>query len=156
MPSKFGGDRACQIGAMMASSYRDLIAWQKAMDLVSAIYEATAKFPDSERYGLTSQLRRAAVSVPSNIAEGFGRRNRPDFQRFLRTARGSTCEIETQIEIAKRLNLLDPKSAARLEQKTVEVGRILSGLHASLDQPIALLEDGTRVTRRDGSRNTRH
>jgi four helix bundle protein len=91
--------------AGMGKSYRELVAWQKAMLLVTQIYRATKTFPVEERYGLTNQLRRAAVSVPSNIAEGQGRFSSRDFHRFLGTARGSLVEIETQVEIAKNLGL---------------------------------------------------
>ena len=86
----------------MSNSYRDLKVWQKSMDLVVRIYEVTGNFPQSETYGLTSQIRRAAVSVPSNIAEGKGRSDK-DFSRFLLQARGSVWEAETQVEIALRL-----------------------------------------------------
>src|SRR5437763_16197525 len=82
-------------------SYRDLIAWQKGMKLVKAIYETTDSFPQHEMYGLTSQLRRAAVSIPSNIAEGQAHYTNPEFVRFLRHARGSLAEIETQLLIAQ-------------------------------------------------------
>jgi four helix bundle protein len=84
-------------------SYRDLIAWQKAIELVTEIYRATQGFPDRERFGLTSQLRRAAVSVPSNVAEGQGRRSTGEFKQFLGHARGSLLEVETQIFIANNL-----------------------------------------------------
>ena len=84
----------------MNKSYRDLVAWQKAMDLVTAIYQITTSFPKEELYGLTSQLRRAAISVPSNIAEGQGRRGVAEFRHFLRQASGSLMELETQMMIA--------------------------------------------------------
>ncbi len=77
------------------ATYRDLIAWQKSIDLVVAIYELTKGFPQSEEFGLKSQLRRAAVSIPSNIAEGHGRHTQPEFRRFLMIALGSTREVET-------------------------------------------------------------
>jgi len=85
----------------MNKSYRDLVAWQKAMDLVTAIYRLTASFPKEEVYALTSQLRRAAVSVPSNIAEGQGRHGAAEFRHFLRQASGSLMELETQVMIAE-------------------------------------------------------
>lgn len=81
----------------MAKSYRDLIAWRKAMDLATAIYQVTENFPSSERYGLTNQLRRASTSIPSNIAEGQARFSKRDFAHFLRQAMGSLAEVETQI-----------------------------------------------------------
>ncbi len=92
----------------MAHSYRDLIAWPKSMDLVENIYRLTVRFPKEELYGLVSQLRRAAVSVPSNIAEGQGRMSHGEFRQFLG---GSLLELETQILIAQRLNLIDANSA---------------------------------------------
>ncbi|MDP3770417.1 MAG: four helix bundle protein [bacterium] len=84
-------------------SYRDLIVWQKSMALVTSIYKLTEQFPQSEIYGLTSQMRRSAVSIPSNIAEGSKRSSRKDFKNFLQIASGSGAELETQVEIAKRM-----------------------------------------------------
>jgi four helix bundle protein len=115
----------------MAGSYRDLIGWQKSMVLVREIYRATRAFPSEERYGLTSQLRRAAVSVPSNIAEGQARYSRHEFHRFLNNARGSLAEVETQIILANDLGHLAPEDADTLLLKTSELGRILNGLIAS-------------------------
>ncbi|HKI26794.1 MAG TPA: four helix bundle protein [Candidatus Sulfotelmatobacter sp.] len=115
----------------MAQSYRQLVAWQKAMEFVREIYRVTRAFPGDEIYGLTSQLRRAAVSVPSNIAEGQARYSRREFYRFLQIARGSVAEIETQIEIATSLDYLTPASARSLLCKTAELGRILNGLIAA-------------------------
>jgi four helix bundle protein len=109
--------------------YRNLVAWQKSMDLAEAIYRETAEFPLEERYGLTSQMRRAAVSIPSNIAEGQGRRSSDDeFVRYLQIALGSLCELETQMELALRLKLLTEKQAAALRPAADEVGRIMNGL----------------------------
>lgn len=115
----------------MAGSYRDLVAWRKAMILVVQIYRATRTFPKDELYGLTSQLRRAAVSVPSNIAEGQARYSRREFHHFLANARGSLAEVETQIMLASDLAYLPSKEADTLLFKTAEVGRILNGLIAS-------------------------
>ena len=109
--------------------YEDLIAWQKSYQLVLDVYAATSGFPADERFGLTSQIRRAAVSIPSNIAEGFGRQTRGDFLRFLDMARGSAHEVETQLRLAKDLNFLTQPDI--LEQ-VAEVQRILNGLIASL------------------------
>src|SRR6185369_4825205 len=92
----------------MAQNYRDLIAWQKAMDLVELVYAATTGFPTDERFGLTSQVRRAVVSIPSNIAEGQARRSQSEFLHFLSIAHGSLREVETQLLIATRLRYLDP------------------------------------------------
>src|ERR1051326_2975681 len=108
--------------------YRDLIAWQKGMQLVAAIYKATQSFPREELFGLTSQLRRAAVSVPSNIAEGYARNSRNEFRHFIGLARGSLAEIEIQVEIARMLNLITDETAKTLLAKTDELGRILAGL----------------------------
>ena len=87
--------------------HEGLEVWREAMTLVEAIYACSARFPDAERFGLTSQIRRAAVSVPSNIAEGAARRSTPEFQRFLSIARGSLSELDTQLQIAVRLNYVD-------------------------------------------------
>ena len=117
---------------MSRSSYKDLVAWQKGMALVAAIYDATEGFPGHEQFGLVSQLRRAAVSVPSNIAEGKAHYSNPDFVRFLRHARGSLAEIETQVLIAQERQYVPATAASKLTQKLDELGRILSGLINSL------------------------
>ena len=113
-------------------SHRDLIAWQKAMDLVVLIYQATADFPKHEVYGLTSQIRRAAASIPANIAEGQGRRSRSEFCQFLGNARGSLLELDTHLELAHRLKYLTPSQHERIHKDVVEVGRIMNGLLRSL------------------------
>jgi four helix bundle protein len=117
---------------MPVQSYRDLIAWQKAMDLVIDIYNSTHSFPKSETYGLISQLRRAAVSVPSNIAEGHGRRTTGEFKQFLGHALGSIMEIETQILIGERLGYIDSTKSRLLLGRTTEIGKIVNGLVRSL------------------------
>lgn len=117
---------------MTQNGYKDLIAWQKGMDLVATIYDATQSFPSHEQFGLTSQLRRAAVSVPSNIAEGKAHYSNRDFVKFLRHARGSLAEIETQVLIAQQRKYLNTETATNLSQKIAELGRILSGLINSL------------------------
>ncbi len=114
----------------MKQHYKDLIAWQKAMDLVAEVYLATREFPTEERYGLVSQLRRAAVSIPSNIAEGQGRLTTGEFRHFLGQARGSLCEVETQLLIAHKLGFLADVQPILL--RLAEVGRILNGLISSL------------------------
>jgi four helix bundle protein len=114
--------------------YQQLIAWQKAIALVTEIYSATKSFPGDEIYGLTSQLRRAAVSVPSNIAEGQGRATRGEFVQFLCHARGSLYEVETQIAIAMALHYIAVDGRDRLLDRTTELGRILNGLIASLQK----------------------
>jgi four helix bundle protein len=121
-----------RVVSLPVRSYRDLIAWQKAIELVTEIYRATEGFPDSEPFGLTSQLRRAAVSVPSNVAEGQGRQSTGEFKQFLGHARGSLLEVETQIFIAGNLGYLSREQSASLIKRTEEVGRILNGLLNSL------------------------
>ncbi len=113
-------------------TFKDLIAWQRAMDLVESVYRASRAFPVDERYGLTVQIRRAAVSIPSNIAEGQGRSTARDFDRFLAIAYGSLLEVETQILIAERLGYLDEMSATPVLAIAGEVGRLVNGLRASL------------------------
>src|SRR5271165_2505080 len=114
------------------SSYRDLVAWQKAVELVTEIYSATSQFPREEMFGLTSQLRRCAVSVPSNIAEGQGRATKGEFIQFLSHARGSLFELETQLLIAGNLGYLAREIRKRLAFQAEEVARILNGLLTSL------------------------
>lgn len=101
------------------------------------IYEATRDFPSTEKYGLTSQLRRAAVSVPSNIAEGYGRGTSQDYLRFLRVARGSLFEVDTQLLIAQRMGYLDQSDYQQVEDKLAETGRVLAGLINSIESRIA-------------------
>ncbi len=116
----------------MAESYRELAAWKKAMELVTEIYQLTRTFPREEVYGLTSQLRRAAVSVPSNIAEGKGRWSKGEYRQFLSQARGSLLEAETQILIGLNLNYLSQAKVDAVLEKSAEVGRILNGLMSSM------------------------
>lgn len=116
----------------MAQHYKDLIAWQKSMDLANAIYDATEAFPKRETYGLTGQMRRAAVSIPSNIAEGQAHYSNREFRHFLRHSCGSLAELETQLLIAGRRNYLTEKQTVELLRCTHEVGRIVSGLLNSL------------------------
>jgi four helix bundle protein len=113
---------------VMAGSYRDLIAWQKAIALAHFIYELTDSFPKREMFGLTSQLRRAAVSVPSNIAEGNGRITRGEWQQFLGHARGSLLEIETELIIAHRAHFMSDVQLDLVLERCSEVGRIINGL----------------------------
>jgi len=116
----------------MGRTYRELIAWQKAMKFVTEIYAATQRFPSEERYGITNQLRRAAVSVPSNIAEGQARFSQREFHHFLSQARGSLVEIETQWLISRELKYLQPAKADDLLATADELGRVLNGLIASI------------------------
>jgi len=109
-------------------TYRDLIVWQKAMALVTEIYKITKSFPRREDYGLTSQVRRCAVSIPSNIAEGYGRHSRNEYIRFLQIALGSLYELQTQLEIAVNLEYLKKEEFDSLYESTREVERMLSVL----------------------------
>jgi len=117
---------------MKVKSYEDLIAWQKAIDLVTQVYRATEEFPKREVFGLTSQMRRCAISVPSNIAEGQGRLTTGEFRQFLGHARGPIFELQTQITIATTLGYLEDKKAQELKASAAEAGRIIQGLLASL------------------------
>jgi four helix bundle protein len=114
-------------------SYRDLQVWQKTFDLGLAVYAATDLFPDREKFGLTVQLRRSGVSVPSNIAEGYGRASTPDYLRFLRIARGSLYELDTQLSFAVRLGCVDAEQHAELQIRLDECGRMLAGLIRSIE-----------------------
>jgi len=109
-----------------------LVVWQKAYDLSLAVYRATRDFPKDEVYGLRSQLRRAAVSIPSNIAEGYGRRTTAEYTRSLNIAYGSNCELETQLSLAADLDYIDRAVAGRLGQQTAEVERMLTALRRAL------------------------
>lgn len=116
------------------SSHRDLIAWQKAFELSAQIYAVTESFPAAERFGLTSQLRRASVSVVSNIAEGYGRGSTADYVRFLRSSRGSIYEIDTQLLLCVRLGYLSQEVHQALQVQLDEAARVLAGLIRSVDQ----------------------
>ncbi len=118
----------------MLKSYRDLEVWQKAMDLVIMCYQTTKKFPRSEIYGLVSQLQRAAVSIPANIAEGRERQHSKEFIQHLSIAYGSLAELETHVQIAERLNYIEGSQLKKLLSKTSEVGRMLNGLRKSLEK----------------------
>lgn len=116
----------------MAKHYKDLLVWQRAMELVEEVYRITARFPREERLGLALQLRRAAVSVPSNIAEGQGRGVGKEFLHFLRISNGSRQEVETQLLIAQRLGLAPSEAITEVLACTEECGRMLTGLTRSL------------------------
>ena len=120
----------------MATSFRDLRVWQEAMKLAAGIYRCTAEFPKHELYGLSQQLRRAAISVPSNIAEGKGRNTDKEFSQFLFQARGSLLEVQTQLMIAQELQYLPKKKTDHILALAEAVGRALNGLINSLrDKP---------------------
>ncbi len=118
---------------MTIQTYRDLVVWQKSMDLVVESYHLSKLFPRDEQFGLTSQLRRAVVSVPANIAEGHGRLHRADFVRYLSIARGSLTEAETHLGVARRLGYLSEDRINEVWALFQEVGRLLSGLIRSLE-----------------------
>lgn len=118
---------------MTIQTYRDLEVWQKSMDLVVEVYRLATLFPQEEQFGLTSQIRRAAVSIPANIAEGHGRLHRGDYVRYLSIARGSLTEAETHLQIAVRLGYIKRDQAKQVWALFQEVGRLLNGLIRSLD-----------------------
>jgi four helix bundle protein len=118
-----------------SSSFRDLDVWQESMALVEEIYGATRLFPAGERFGLSAQLRRAAVSIASNIGEGARRRRPKPFRNHLEIALGSQGEVEVQIEVAMRLGMCDAETYQRLIARVSRVGRMLHGLHASIRDP---------------------
>lgn len=119
---------------MTFKGYKDLLVWQRAMDLAAHCYQLTESFPRSEIYGLSAQLRRSAVSVPSNIAEGNSRRSTKEFLRFLSISLGSMAELETQVRIAERLGYMNPETLDSALQISDEVYRMLHGLRVSLER----------------------
>jgi four helix bundle protein len=118
--------------SMQVKSYKDLIVWQKAMDLVELVYQATKAFPREELYGLTNQLRRAAVSVPSNIAEGQARNSTAEFRHFLSIARGSLAEVDTQLHIAHRLRYIETAKLQEIQAVQIEVNKMTNALMSKL------------------------
>ncbi len=128
----------------MGCSYRDLIAWQKAVQFVVAVYRVTASFPRDELYGLVSQLRRAAVSIASNIAEGQGRLTEGEFRQFLGHARGSCFEVETQFHIARDLGYLSQEQFGTMLRLSTDIAKLINALIAS---------DLSRTPKHHGDRN---
>ena len=118
---------------VVITSYQDLDVWQRSIDLVEECYRVTATFPNDERFGLTSQIRRAAVSVPANIAEGFGRDQTGGYIQFLRIAQGSLRELETHLIIAERVKIAATTALAAAKELTDRVGRMLRALIRSLE-----------------------
>jgi len=118
-------------------TYKELIVWQKSVEFVTMIYSATKNFPKEEIYGLTNQIRRAAVSVPSNIAEGFGRNSKKDFKRFSQIAISSLFEIQTQLEIAKNLKFISDKDFINLFDLTREIEAMLASLIRKLKTEVS-------------------
>ncbi|MGX7689845.1 four helix bundle protein [Flectobacillus roseus] len=118
-------------------SFRDLLVWQKSMNLVTDIYQLTRNFPQAEMFGLTSQLRRASISIPSNIAEGYGRNTSKDYLRYLQIALGSLYEIQTQLEIASNLHFLEIFDFNKMISLCLEIERMLTSLIAKIKAKIA-------------------
>ncbi len=132
-----GGQRSVkEVEKMLQRGYKDLQVWQKSMDFVDAVYIATKSFPKDEVYGLTSQLRRSAVSVASNIAEGSSRGSTREFIRFIEISYGSLAEAETQIYIANRQKYIVDEITNKLLEQAGEIGRMLNGLSGSLNKKI--------------------
>ena len=113
-------------------SYRDLEVWKKSIDLVDKIYQLSKTFPPEERFGLTSQIRRAAISIPANIAEGAARTGTGEFLQFLSVASGSLAEVETFLVLTQRLKLMPDQTVLELEAQAAEISRMLGGLKRSL------------------------
>ena len=122
---------------MKAMSYRDLDVWRRSMSLVKNIYAITASFPREEIYGLTSQIRRAAVSIPSNIAEGHAKRSTKEFHRFCNISLGSIAELETQLEIAESLNFANSSTIQPLLVELSELGKMLNALLNGLEKRLS-------------------
>jgi four helix bundle protein len=116
----------------MVAGYQDLIVWQRSMDLVETIYRLTATFPSAEQWGLVSQMRRAAVSVPSNIAQGYGRQATGEYRHHLSIGRGSLLELETQVLLSKRLDYLQPSDADSVVSEVEEISKMLATLVSKL------------------------
>jgi four helix bundle protein len=109
-------------------SYRDLIVWQRSIEAVEKIYAITKEFPKVEEYVLINQIRRASISIPSNIAEGFGRQSTIEYKRFLKVSRGSVYELQTQLEIANRIGYITNESYRKIETITNEISKMLNSL----------------------------
>ncbi|HGY54836.1 MAG TPA: four helix bundle protein [Caldithrix abyssi] len=122
----------------MLRNYKDLVVWQKAYSLCLDVYKLTKQFPDEEKYGLTSQIKRAAVSIPSNIAEGYGRKTTKEYIQFLYIAYGSLCELETQLMLAKDLKYSRNMKEDTYIENLMEVERMLKSLIKSLEKKISV------------------
>lgn len=116
-----------------AKSYRDLLVWQKGMELAAEVYRLSREWPKEELFGLTSQARRAAVSIPANIAEGYGRQSTASYSHFLKTARGSLMELETHLLLAERVGLAESGRYADALGRADELGRMIGGLIRSVE-----------------------
>ena len=122
---------------MAVNDFRDLLVWQKSMLLVKEIYVFTTDFPKHEVYGLTGQIRRSAISIPSNIAEGYGRESPKEFARFLRIARGLLSELQTQLYLSDNLDYVQADQFNKLLEASDEIGRMLRGLQNTLDSQLS-------------------
>jgi four helix bundle protein len=116
------------------NTYRDLLIWQKSMILITDIYKITTNFPINEQYGLTSQIRRSAISIASNIAEGFGRNSKLEFNRFLNISMGSLFEIQTQLEISKNLKYIEDDIFKEIFERSREIERMISSFKSKLKE----------------------
>jgi len=116
----------------MVAGYQDLLVWQRSMDLVERVYRLTASFPRSEQWGLTSQMRRSVISVPSNIAEGYGRQATGEYRHHLSIGRGSLLELETQVLLSKRLKYLQPPEADAVITEIEQISKMLATLISKL------------------------
>lgn len=119
---------------MAGQGFKELQVWQKSMDLVVAVYKVAVDLPKEELYGLTSQMKRSAVSIPSNIAEGRGKRSTKDFLRFLNIAYGSSAELETQMLLAERLGFIKKKTGDAIQEQIAEINRMLNGMIQALEK----------------------
>lgn len=118
----------------IVKTYRDLVVWQKAISFVTDVYKLTKVFPKYEQFGLVSQMRRCSVSIPSNIAEGYGRRSSGDYVRFLQISMGSIFEIQTQLQIALNLQFVGPRESDQIYEGSREIERMLSSLLSKLSK----------------------
>ena len=115
------------------NKFKDLLVWQKAMDLAKNIYEITSDFPSEEKFGLTSQIKRSAISIPSNIAEGAGRNAKNEFKHFLSIAQGSSFELETQLILAEKLSFISKNKTEVVLESLQEIQKMISGLQKTLN-----------------------
>ena len=118
----------------MTNGYKDLVVWQRAMDVAVETYRLTSSFPKDEMYGLTSQMRRAAVSIASNIAEGEGRKSNNEFSYFLGIALGSKSELETQLVLCERVNLLKNSDTSTIKENLDDIGKMITALRKKLNK----------------------
>lgn len=118
-------------------THKNLDVWNKSVNFVTTIYKVTSRFPSEEKFGLTNQIRRSGVSVPSNIAEGAARNSNKEFIRFLRISQGSNAELQTQLTIAKNLDLVEEKEFKELMEKSTDISKMISGLIRSIQNRLS-------------------